>query len=117
MATKIQLTCLDRYFSSFEASLAPMNFQRKALSNYRFQLRRFGRVLEAENVKPLSLTLELADRLAQRVPFHRKNAVRIPNLVRRFVLHLIEIGVAIPPPISAAQIAKDHLLNDLETFL
>lgn len=117
MATKIQLTCLDRYFSSFEASLAPMNFQRKALSNYRFQLRRFGRVLEAENVKPLSLTLELADRLAQRVPFHRKNAVRIPNLVRRFVLHLIETGVAIPPPISAAQIAKDHLLNDLETFL
>ena len=57
MATKIQLTCLDRYFSSFEASLAPMNFQRKALSNYRFQLRRFGRVLEAENVKPLSLSL------------------------------------------------------------
>ena len=117
MATKIQPTCLDLYFSSFEESLAPTNMQRRALSNYRFQLRRFGRVLEAENVKPTSLTLELADRLAQQVPFDRKNAVRIPNLVRRFVLHLIDIGVAIPPPVSDAQIAKDQLLDDLERFL
>lgn len=117
MATKIQPTCLDPYFSSFEESLAPTNMQRRALSTYRFQLRRFGRVLEAENVDPTSLTLELADRLAQHVPFDRKNAVRIPNLVRRFVLHLIDIGVAIPPPVSAAQIAKDQLLEDLERFL
>lgn len=117
MATKIQATCLDPYFSSFEASIASMNMQRRALSNYRFQLRRFGRVLEAENVKPSSLTLELADRLARQVPFHRKNAIKIPNLVRRFVLHLIDIGVAIPPTVSDAQIAKDSLLDDLERFL
>lgn len=117
MAKKIQPTCLDPYFSSFEESLAPTNMQRRALSNYRFQLRRFGRVLEAKNVKPTSLTLELADNLAQQVPFHRKNAVRIPNLVRRFVRHLIEIGVAIPPTVSAAQSAKDQLLDDLERFL
>lgn len=117
MAKKIQTTCLDPYFSSFEESLAPTHMQRRALSNYRFQLRRFGRVLEAEGVTPTSLTLELADNLARQVPFDRKNAVRIPNLVRRFVLHLIDIGVAIPPPVSAAQIAKDRLLNDLERFL
>lgn len=117
MAKKIQPTCLDSYFRSFEESLAPTNMQRRALSNYRFQLRRFGRVLEAENVTPTALTLELADCLAQQVPFHRKNAVRIPNLVRRFVLHLIDIGVAIPPPISEAQIAKNQLLDDLERFL
>lgn len=117
MATKIQPTCLDPYFSSFENSLAPANMQHRALSTYRFQLRRFGRVLEAENVNPTSLTLELADRLAQQVPFDRKNAIRIPNLVRRFVLHLIDIGVAIPPAVSAAQIAKGQLLEDLERFL
>jgi integrase/recombinase XerD len=117
MAKKIQTTCLDPYFSSFEESLAPTHMQRRALSNYRFQLRRFGRVLEAEGATPTSLTLELADNLARQVPFDRKNAVRIPNLVRRFVLHLIDIGVAIPPPVSAAQIAKDRLLNDLERFL
>lgn len=117
MAKKIHTTCLDPYFGSFEESLAPTNMQRRALSNYRFQLRRFGRVLEAENVKPTSLTLELADRFARQVPFDRKNAVRIPNLVRRFVLHLIDIGVAIAPTVSAAQIAKDQLLDDLETFL
>ena len=76
-----------------------------------------GRVLDAEGVEPTSLTLELADRLARQVPFDRMNAVRIPNLVRRFVLHLISIGVAIPPPVSAAQIAKDKLLDDLEGFL
>ncbi|MCA0421813.1 MAG: site-specific integrase [Proteobacteria bacterium] len=117
MATKIQATCLDPYFTSFEESLAPTNMQRRALSHYRFQLRRFGRVLEAENVAPTSLTLELADYLARQVPFHRKNAIKIPNLVRRFVLHLIDIGVAIPPHVSDAQIAKDQLLDDLERFL
>ena len=117
MAKKIHTTCLDPYFGSFEESLAPTNMQRRALSTYRFQLRRFGRVLEAENVKPTSLTLELADRFARQVPFDRMNAVRIPNLVRRFVLHLIAIGVAIAPAVSAAQIAKDQLLDDLETFL
>lgn len=117
MAKKIQPTCLDTYFSSFEESLASTHMQRRALSNYRFQLRRFGRVLEAHGVEPTSLTLEIADRLARQVPFDRVNAVRIPNLVRRFVLHLISIGVAIPPPVSAAQIAKDTLLDDLEGFL
>lgn len=117
MAKKIQTTCLDPYFGSFEVSLAPTNMQRRALSNYRFQLRRFGRVLEAENVKPTSLTLELADHFARQVPFDRMNAVRIPNLVRRFVLHLIDIGVAIAPAVSAAQFGKDQLLDDLETFL
>ncbi len=117
MAKKIQQTCLDPYFSSFVESLAQTHMQRRALSNYRFQLRRFGRVLEAENVKPTSLTLELADCFARQVPFDRKNAVRIPNLVRRFVLHLIDIGVAIAPTVSAAQSAKDQLLDDLERFL
>ena len=117
MAKKIQPTCLDTYFSSFEESLASTHMQRRALSNYRFQLRRFGRVLEAHGVEPTSLTLEIADRLARQVPFDRVNAVRIPNLVRRFVLHLISIGVAIPQPVSAAQIAKDKLLDDLEGFL
>ena len=117
MAKKIQQTCLDPYFSSFVESLAQTHMQRRALSNYRFQLRRFGRVLEAENVKPTSLTLELADCFARQVPFDRMNAVRIPNLVRRFVLHLIDIGVAIAPAVSAAQFGKDQLLDDLETFL
>jgi hypothetical protein len=113
----MQPTCLDTYFSSFEESLAPTHMQRRALSNYRFQLRRFGRVLEADGVGSTSLTLEIADRLARQVPFDRVNAVRIPNLVRRFVLHLISIGVAIPPPVCAAQTAKDKLLDDLERFL
>ncbi|PTX41397.1 hypothetical protein, partial [Gemmobacter caeni] len=60
MAKKVQPTCLDPYISSFEESLAPTHMQRRALSNYRFQLRRFGRVLEAHGVEPTSLTLEIA---------------------------------------------------------
>ena len=68
MANRIQPTCLDTYFSSFEESLASTHMQRRALSNYRFQLRRFGRVLEAYGVEPTSLTLEIADRLARQVP-------------------------------------------------
>jgi integrase/recombinase XerD len=117
MGVIVQPTCLDPYFGSFEERLSPQNYQRRALLNYRFQLRRFGRVMEAEGVEASALTLELADELAQRVPFHRKNAIRIPNLVRRFVCHLIEIGIVAAPPVSAAQVARDELLSDLEVFL
>ena len=117
MGVTVQPTCLDQYFASFEQSLAPQSYKRAALSNYRFHLRRFGRVLEAEGVSPSTLTLEIADELARRVPFHRLNAVKIPNLVRRFVLHLIEIGVVAAPPLSATKVARDALLNDLELFL
>ena len=56
MGVIVQPTCLDPYFGSFEESLAPQNYQRRALSNYRFQLRRFGRVMEAEGVEPSALT-------------------------------------------------------------
>lgn len=117
MGVKVQPTCLDSYFGSFEESLAPQSFQRRPLLNYLFLLRRFGRVMEAEGVEPSALTLELADDLAQRVPFHRKNAIKVPNLVRRFVFHLIEIGVVAAPPVSAAQVVRDELFRDFEEFL
>lgn len=117
MGVIVQPTCLDQYFGSFEQSFSPQNYQRRAVSNYRFLLRRFGRVMEAEGIAPSALTLELANELAQRVPFHRKNAIRIPNLVRRFVRHLIEIGVVAAPPVSAAQVARDELMSELEAFL
>jgi site-specific recombinase XerD len=117
MGVIVQPTCLDKYFGSFEQSLAPQNYQRRALSLYRYQLRRFGRVIEAEGISPSALTLELADELAKRVPFRDNNKIRIANLVRRFMRHLIEIGVVATPPVTAAQLARNELLSDLESYL
>jgi integrase/recombinase XerD len=40
-----QTTCLDRYFASFEESLSSRNYKPETLTNYRYLLRRFGRLL------------------------------------------------------------------------
>jgi len=47
-----QTTCLDRYFASFENSLSSRNYKPDTLTNYRYLLRRFGRLLEAEGIQP-----------------------------------------------------------------
>jgi hypothetical protein len=47
-----QTTCLDRYFASFEESLSSRNYKPETLTNYRYLLLRFGRLLEAERFAP-----------------------------------------------------------------
>ncbi|MBO9454637.1 transposase domain-containing protein [Paracoccus sp. R12_1] len=41
-------TCLDQYLASFEESLASRNYKPDTLKNYRYLLRRFGRLLDDE---------------------------------------------------------------------
>jgi hypothetical protein len=41
-----QATCLDPYFASFEESLSSRNYKPETLKNYRYLLRRFGRLLD-----------------------------------------------------------------------
>lgn len=88
-----QFTCLDPYFASFEESLATKNYKPWTLKNYRCLLRRFGRLMETEGIVPSALTPDLAAELARRLPATPTSMVKIPNLARRFVEHLIELGL------------------------
>lgn len=117
MITPDQTTCLDPYLASFEESLASKNYKSPTLENYRCLLRRFGRLLEAEGVQPSALTPDLVAELAQRLPTAPKCTIKVPNLARRFVEHLIEIGVATRPALTAAQAERTELLAGFETYL
>jgi integrase/recombinase XerD len=105
-----QTTCLDRYFASFEESLSSRNYKPETLTNYRYLLRRFGRLLEAERIAPSELTPDLAVALGRRLPTTPKSQIKVPNLARLFVAHLIEIGVATRPPLAPAQAERHELL-------
>src|ERR1700757_2642113 len=81
------------YFASVEESLSSRNYKSKTLKNYRYVLRHFGRLLEAEDIAPSALTPDIAVELGRRLPTTPKSQIKIPNLARLFVAHLIEIEV------------------------
>lgn len=109
--------CLDPYFASFERSLASKNYKPETLTNYRYLLRRFGRLLEAEGIAPSALTPDLAVALGRRLPITPKSQIKVPNLARLFVAHLMEIGVATRPLLTPAQAERHELLSNFETYL
>ncbi|MDA5249423.1 integrase [Agrobacterium tumefaciens] len=112
-----RFTCLEPYLASFEESLSAKNYKPATVENYRYLLRRFGQLLEDEGVAPSGLTTELAVELGRRLPTTPKSQIKVPNLARLFVEHLIEIGVATRPPLTAAQAERQKLLGNLELYL
>ncbi|WP_246677878.1 MULTISPECIES: hypothetical protein [unclassified Mesorhizobium] len=112
-----QTTCLDPYFTSFEESLSSRNYKPDTLTNYRYLLRRFARFLEAEGIAPSALTPDLAVELGRRLPPTPKSRIKVTNLARLFVAHLIEIGVATRPPLTPAQAERAELPSNFETYL
>ncbi|UWU25583.1 site-specific integrase (plasmid) [Rhizobium sp. CB3060] len=112
-----RFTCLEPYLASFEESLSAKNYKPATVENYRYLLRRFGQLLEDEGVAPSGLTTELAVELGQRLPTTPKSQIKVPNLARLFVQHLIEIGVATRPRLTAAQAERKELLSELEFYL
>lgn len=112
-----RFTCLEPYLASFEESLSARSYKSATLENYRCLLRRFGQLLEDEGVAPSGLTTEVAVELGRRLPTTPKGQIKVPNLARLFVAHLIEIGVAPRPPLTPAQAERGELLGNFETYL
>lgn len=112
-----QTTCFSPYLASFEQSLSARNYKPATLENYRYQLQRLCKLLEAEGVAPSALTSDLAVELGRRLPMAPKSQIKVPNLARLFVEHMIEIGVATRPPLTPSQAERRELVRDLETYL
>src|ERR1019366_5326029 len=97
-------TCVDPYLDSFAESFAVANYKAATITNYRSIIRKLGQVMDVEGVEPSALTLDQAERLGRVVLRTHRQTVRPHNLARRFVAHLIDIGVAQPVPLTEAQI-------------
>jgi integrase/recombinase XerD len=110
-------SCVEPYLQSFEQSFAAQNYTPWTLRTYRAGLRCLGRLMDAEGVEPSGLTPDLADRLARQIPAGSKSTVRPHRLARRFAQHLIDLGVASPPPLTEAQVARAELFADYEAYL
>lgn len=117
MTNSDQATCLDAYLGSFEQTFATRSYKPATLENYRYHLRRFGKLMEVEGITPSALTAEIAVALGRKVPTSPKAQIKVPNLARLFVEHLIEIGVAACPPLTAAQAERKELMGKLEVYL
>ena len=110
-------SCVEPYLDSFELSFAADNYSSWTLRTYRAHVRRLGRLMDAEGIEPSALTPDLADRLARGAPIGSKGTIRLHHLARRFAQHLIDLGVASPPPLTEAQIARATLFTDYEAYL
>jgi integrase/recombinase XerD len=65
MTTSDLPSCAEPHLDSFEQSFAAANYTRGTLKNYRSLVRRLGRLLDAEGIRPATLTPDLADRVAR----------------------------------------------------
>jgi len=110
-------TCVDPYLESFAKSFAVPNYTSGTIATYRSIIRKLGQVMDAERIKPSSLTIGEAERLGRKVPRKHGRTVCPHNLARRFAEHLIDIGVVRPLPPTVAQMERITLLAEFETYL
>lgn len=110
-------TCVEPYLAAFEQTYAAENYKARTIIAYRCLARKFGAVLDEAGIAPPSVTLDCVEPLTRDVPRERKNTIRLDTIARRFVQHLVDIGVAQPVPLTDNEIARTTLLADFETYL
>lgn len=110
-------TCINPFLDSFIQGLASAQYKPATIKTYRLILQQLGHVMDAEGVEPSALTPSQAERLGRMVPRRRGQTLCPHNLARRFAAHLLNIGVAEPVPLTAAQTMRAELLADFETYL
>jgi integrase/recombinase XerD len=76
MTTSDLPSCAEPHLDSFEQSFAAANYTRGTLKNYRSLVRRLGRLLDAEGIRPATLTPDLADRVAREALVGSKSTIR-----------------------------------------
>jgi integrase/recombinase XerD len=108
---------LDRYIKSFEERLKARNYTAGTIKTYRVLICFLGRIMAERGIKPEDLTVELAADLVQGEERKRREPHKYANIARRFAEHLIEIGVATAPPLTAKQIARHALRRAYEDYL
>lgn len=110
-------TCIEPYLAAFEQTYAAENYKARTIIAYRSLARKFGAVLDEAGIAPSSVTLDRVEPLTRDLPRERKNTIRLDTIARRFVQHLVDIGVARAVPLTEVEIARAALLAAFETYL
>jgi integrase/recombinase XerD len=112
-------TCLDPHIPSFDASLRSKNFKQGTIRQYRMSIRRLASWMESADVPLDQMTPNIAAELVRDEDRDPRRPTWNQNLARRFVQHLIRIGV-VPKPVATPQESaraelracfEDYLLN------
>ena len=109
--------CLDPYIPSFDASLLGKNFKPGTIRQYRMSIRRLASRMESANIGIEHLTLDIAGQLVRDEDRDRRKPTWNQNLARRFVQHLIEIGVVPKPAPTPQEAARAELRARFEDYL
>jgi|SRR5271170_4709278 len=110
-------TCLDPYIGSFEDRLKERNYTPGTITTYRVLVRRLAALMEAVGVTPSRLSTEIAADLVRGEERRTREPHKYANIARRFADHLVDIGVAAAPELSAQQIARNDLRRDYGDYL
>ena len=110
-------TCVEPHLAAFEQTYAAENYTARTIVTYRCLTRKFGALLDEAGIAPSSVTPGCVEPLTRNVTRVRKNTIRLDTIARRFVQHLVDIGVAQPVPLTETDIARAALLADFETYL
>ena len=63
-----QYTWVDPYLDSFADSCAAAHYKAETIKNYRQLVRKLGRLMDLERIKPSALTPDIAEQLGRMVP-------------------------------------------------
>lgn len=110
-------SCLDPYISTFEAKLMEKNYKPGTIKTYRVLVRRLESLMDAAGVMPSDLTMEMAAQLVSDEERNRREPNKCQNIARRFVEHLIDLGLVPAPVPTAQQIVRQQLRGDYEDYL
>lgn len=117
ISTSRATTWLDPYLSSFEAGLVAKNYSTATITTYRALIRRLGAFMDAGGIVPEVLTMDVAAQLVRNEERNRNEPNKCQNIARRFVEHLIDLGVAQAPVPTSQQIARQRLRVAYEDYL
>ncbi|GLV27419.1 tyrosine-type recombinase/integrase [Sphingobium sp. Cam5-1] len=108
---------LNRHIDTFIALLTAKNYKPQTIAAYRNLLQRLVSSIEAAGISPRDLTVEQAADLVRGDERNRREPNKCQNIARRFVVHLIDSGVAPTPVRTPEQIAREALRLDYEDYL
>jgi site-specific recombinase XerD len=108
-------TSFDPYIKSFEDSLTKRRYTRGTITTYRVFVRRFTILVQRRGIDPEQLTVKRATELTSDKRVRRRHGSG--HVARKFVEHLIEIGVVAAPSPAPKQIDRANLQREFEDYL
>ena len=112
-----QATCLEPYLPAFEDRLKRRDYAPATITFYRRLIHRLGASMEARGITVEQLTSELAAELVRGEEHRASEPNKCRNIARRFVDHLIEVGVVAAPVLGPRELARAELQRNYEHYL